>query len=201
MSIKDHFLALWIDTIEAHVTTSAHQLDRRQVEYKDHGVTVTDNDKVDHFVAQMYACCLFEAKFLDEWEETADKKKPPTSHLGQHNPTSRGSSTRRVTNWSVRIPRKPTKAVPCSAKLPTPTLSSLPKEGWPTQRRKKVSTQIWNTMRRWRRRPTRRPSASLIFRTDWMAKPSSPTLHMIRQARCQRGTTRNWPGYGWWLRN
>ena len=68
LAIKAHFLATWSNTPEAHVTTFARQLDRRQVECKDHGVTIANDDKVDHFAAQMYACGLFEAKFLDEWE-------------------------------------------------------------------------------------------------------------------------------------
>ena len=67
LAIKAHFLAPWSDTPDAHVTTFARQLDRHQVECKEHGVTITNDDKVDHFVAQMYACGLFEAKFLDDW--------------------------------------------------------------------------------------------------------------------------------------
>ena len=51
LAIKDHFLAPRSNTPEAHVTTFARQLDMRQVECKDHGVTVTNDDKVDHFVA------------------------------------------------------------------------------------------------------------------------------------------------------
>ena len=35
-------------------------------------VTITDSDKVDHFVAQMYLCDIFEYKFLDDWEEAMD---------------------------------------------------------------------------------------------------------------------------------
>ena len=50
-----------------------HQLDRRQVECEDHGFTITNNDKEDHFAAQTYACGLFEANCMDNWEETADK--------------------------------------------------------------------------------------------------------------------------------
>ena len=69
---KTHFLAPWSDTPQAHVTTFARQLGWRQVECKDHGVMVTDDDNVDHFVDQMYACGLFKAKFLDNWEETVD---------------------------------------------------------------------------------------------------------------------------------
>ena len=73
LAIKAHFLAPWSDTPEGHVTAFALQLDRRQVKCKDHGDTFTDDDKVDRFVAQMYACSLSEAKFLDNWEETANK--------------------------------------------------------------------------------------------------------------------------------
>ena len=62
LDIKPHFLAPWRNTPEAHVTAFAIQLDRLQVEYEDHGVTITNNDKVDHFVAHMYACGLFKAK-------------------------------------------------------------------------------------------------------------------------------------------
>ena len=45
-------------------------MNMRQVECKDHGVTVTKADKVDHFLSQMYACNLFEAKTVDHWEES-----------------------------------------------------------------------------------------------------------------------------------
>ena len=65
LAIKAHFLVPWSDTPGVHVTTFARQLERRQVECKDHGVTVTKADKMDHFLSQMYAYNLFEVKFLD----------------------------------------------------------------------------------------------------------------------------------------
>ena len=55
IAIKAHFLDPWSDTTCAHITTFACQLDRHQVECKDQGVTVTNADKVEHFVAQIYA--------------------------------------------------------------------------------------------------------------------------------------------------
>ena len=73
VAIKSQFLATWSDTPEVHVTTFVRQLDRRQVECKDHGVIITNNNKVDHFAAQTYICGLFEAKFLENWEETVNK--------------------------------------------------------------------------------------------------------------------------------
>ena len=85
LAIKAYFLAPWSETTEAHVTTFAHQLDLRQVECEDHGVTIANDDKVDHFFSHMYACGLFEAKFLDYWEETADKSWGATHpHFTRH---------------------------------------------------------------------------------------------------------------------
>ena len=51
LAIKAHFLMPWSDTPELHVIAFARQLDRLQVESKYHGVTVTNDNKVDHFVA------------------------------------------------------------------------------------------------------------------------------------------------------
>ena len=62
---KAHFLAPRSNTPEAHVTTFARQLDMRQVKCKYHGVTITNDDKVNHLVAKMYVCGLFEAKLLE----------------------------------------------------------------------------------------------------------------------------------------
>ena len=73
LTIKAHLLDPWSNTPNAHIVTFACQLDRRQVECKDHGVTVIKANKVDHFVAQVYACGLFKAKILDEWYESDDK--------------------------------------------------------------------------------------------------------------------------------
>ena len=51
IAIKANSLDPWSDTPDAHITTFARQLDRRQVKYKDHGVTFTKAKKVDHSVA------------------------------------------------------------------------------------------------------------------------------------------------------
>ena len=73
IAIKASFLVPWADTPNAHVTTFARQLNRRQIECDDHGVIITDDEKVVHFVQEMYACGLFEARFLNNWEENSDK--------------------------------------------------------------------------------------------------------------------------------
>ena len=81
IAIKAAFHAPWADTPNAHVTTFARQLDRRQIECLDHGVTITNAEKVVHFIEQMYTCGLFEARFLDDWEESLDKSWATTPPL------------------------------------------------------------------------------------------------------------------------
>ena len=71
--IKAHFLDPWSDTLNSHITTFARQLEMRQVECKYNEVTVIEADKVDHFVYQMYAFNLFDAKLLDDWNESNGK--------------------------------------------------------------------------------------------------------------------------------
>ena len=73
ISFKAHFLEPWSDTPDAHITTFFNQLYRHQVECEDYGVTVAKANKVNHFVSKMYACNLFEAKIVDDWEESDDK--------------------------------------------------------------------------------------------------------------------------------
>ena len=66
LDIKSHFLAPWSKTPEARGTTFLCQLDRRHVECKDCGFNITNDNKVNNFAAQMYACGLFEDKLLDD---------------------------------------------------------------------------------------------------------------------------------------
>ena len=49
--IKAPFLVMCSDTADTHVRTFSRQLDMCHIECKDHGVTVTKDDKVDHFVS------------------------------------------------------------------------------------------------------------------------------------------------------
>ena len=73
LAIKVHLIEPWSNTPDTHITTFDSQLEMRQVECKDHRVTVTEAEKVNHFVAQMYACNLIKAKYLDDWEESDNK--------------------------------------------------------------------------------------------------------------------------------
>ena len=73
LDAKALFYAPWSENPNTHITTLARQLNRRQVECATKQVTITDSDKVDHFVAQMYLCDIFESKFLDDLEEAQDK--------------------------------------------------------------------------------------------------------------------------------
>ena len=66
---KTRFAAPWSETPKAHVTTYARQLDRRQVECRELNVTIADDDKILHFIGEMFASKLFDRKFLDDWED------------------------------------------------------------------------------------------------------------------------------------
>ena len=68
-----HFHAPWSNTPNSHIITFARQLDCRQIECSDHGVSITEDDKVVHFIQEMYGCGLFEGRFLDNWEEITNK--------------------------------------------------------------------------------------------------------------------------------
>ena len=59
LDTKVLFYTPWSDTPNTHITTFARKLNQRQVECAKNLVTITDSDKVDHFVAQMYLCNIF----------------------------------------------------------------------------------------------------------------------------------------------
>ncbi len=69
LAIKERFLAPWSETPDAHVSTYARQLDKRQIECSELKVPVSDGDKLLHFIGQMFSSDLFERKFLDDWED------------------------------------------------------------------------------------------------------------------------------------
>ena len=73
LAIKAHFHAPWSVTPNSHITTFARQLNRCQIECSDHGVTITDDNKVVYFIQEMYVCGLFKDRFLDDWEENTNK--------------------------------------------------------------------------------------------------------------------------------
>ena len=158
LAIKSHFLAPCSDTPEAHVTNSVQQLHRHQAECEDHSVTINDNNNVDHLVAHMYVCGLFEAKFLYNWEETANKFWRATQ------PHFTWQFNKKWRKLDCKNAHKTTKAAPCSAKLPATTPLSPPKEGQPPQWKKTALPHHWNMLQRCRRSSTPRTSASLILR-------------------------------------
>ena len=61
------------NTPMSHSTTFACELERRQAKCEDNLVIITNVDKVDHFVAQMYLSDIFESKFLEDWEDGTNK--------------------------------------------------------------------------------------------------------------------------------
>jgi len=81
---KNRFAAPWSETPNAHVTTYARQLDRRQVECGELNVTISDGDKILQFIGEMFASKLFDRKFLDDWEDEDSKTwKETVTHFGE----------------------------------------------------------------------------------------------------------------------
>ena len=69
LEIKARFETPWTETPEAHVSTYARQLDRRQAECLELEVAISDDDKILHFVGQMINSDVFDRKFIDDWED------------------------------------------------------------------------------------------------------------------------------------
>ena len=57
---------------DQHITEYARQLDRRQRDCIRMKTTISESDKVDLFVKNMYTSRLYEEKFLVEWEALVD---------------------------------------------------------------------------------------------------------------------------------
>ena len=57
------------------------QLDTRQKECAKLKTSISETDKVELFVKNMYDCGLFEVKFFEEWEALTDKTWAPTRAL------------------------------------------------------------------------------------------------------------------------
>ena len=73
IDVKELFHKPWSDTPNYHITTFVRQIERQQVEYEDNLVIVTNADKVDHFVAQMFLSNIFKSKLLKDWEDSTYK--------------------------------------------------------------------------------------------------------------------------------
>ncbi len=69
IAIKKRFFAPWSKTPDAYVKTYGAQLDRRQIECGNLDVTISNDNKVIHFVGEMENSGLFTREFLDKMED------------------------------------------------------------------------------------------------------------------------------------
>ena len=92
IAIKAHFLEPWSDTPNAHITTLSHQLDMRQVEYEDHGLTVAEATKWTTLWQRCTPATYLKPKF---W---TNGRRVTTSSGGPHSPTLKNSMQRIVKN-------------------------------------------------------------------------------------------------------
>ena len=84
LDVKALFHNPWSDTPNSHITTFARHLELRQAKRKDNLVIITDANKVNHFVAQMYLSKIFESKLFDSWEDGIDKDWVSTKNILCH---------------------------------------------------------------------------------------------------------------------
>ena len=69
-----YFAALWTDTPDAHTSMYAAQLDERKLEFVDFDVLISDATKTILFVDQVDKSGLFEPKFIDDYDDTPEKR-------------------------------------------------------------------------------------------------------------------------------
>ena len=73
IDIKAQLHAPWSNTPDAHVSIFGHQLDQRQADCVELGVVTTGEDKVTHFITNMYASEFLETKTMEDWEDLTDQ--------------------------------------------------------------------------------------------------------------------------------
>ena len=73
LKMMEYFHTPWTETPDAHTSTYAAQLDKRQLECVDFDVVILDAAKTMHFVGQMEKSGLFEPKFIDDYDDEIDK--------------------------------------------------------------------------------------------------------------------------------
>ena len=72
--METYFAALWTDTPDAHTLTYAAQLDECHLKCVDFNVLISDATKKILFVGQMDKSGIFEPKFIDDYDDTSDKR-------------------------------------------------------------------------------------------------------------------------------
>ena len=73
LKMRDYFHAPWTDTPDAHASTYAVQLNKRQIKCIDFKVVISDAVKTIFFVGQMEKSGLFESKFTNDYDDEAGK--------------------------------------------------------------------------------------------------------------------------------
>lgn len=71
--MKEEFYEEW--GTEEHITALVKRLTRKQKELLDIGIVIQDQDKIDHFIKQMYDSRMFDKKEMNEWEKKPDADK------------------------------------------------------------------------------------------------------------------------------
>ena len=74
LKVETYFAAPWTDTPNAHTSKYAAQLNERQLKCVDFNVLISDATKTILFVGQMDKSGPFEPKFIDNYDDTPEKR-------------------------------------------------------------------------------------------------------------------------------
>ena len=83
LKMKEYFHAPWTDPPNAHASTYAAQLDKRQLKYVDFKVAISDAAKTIFFIGQMDKSGLSDSKFIDDYNNEVEIVDHDRHHLRQ----------------------------------------------------------------------------------------------------------------------
>ena len=73
--MKEHYYRGWEVHIDEHIEEFVKRLNEEQKSLVRDQVKVTDDDKLQHFMEEMYDCNIFDRRDYKEWEDKADPDK------------------------------------------------------------------------------------------------------------------------------
>ena len=71
--MKDEYYAEWDSSV--HITKFISQLNKREKSLSRDGIVITADDKLYHFILQMFASNYFDEKQMMDWEKKAAADK------------------------------------------------------------------------------------------------------------------------------
>lgn len=77
--MKDRYFRGWDE--DEHITAFGQRLSQEQRELRQQNVTITDSDKLQHYLVQMYVSDMFDRRELTDWEKKSTDDRTYTNAL------------------------------------------------------------------------------------------------------------------------